>query len=146
MNHCAIFANPNPRRLSLTSSGYQISHRKFPWSPCHRRVLPGAFVPSSSHPWSLCAVVESSPCCHSRPRSSPFTRHHLPRPEPVTLSTMQAPSLSPRRHSRTHNNVVLSEPVTMCTPCRSRARNIVDLRHPRAHITIIPEPMTPLSP
>jgi hypothetical protein len=74
--------------------------------------------PSSSPPWSLHDVIESSsetPCHHSRPRLSPLTRRHLPRPEPMRPSTMHALSPSPQRRSRSCNNVVLPKPMTLCT-------------------------------
>jgi hypothetical protein len=70
-------------------------------------------------------------------------RRHLPLPEPVTSSTTQASSPSPRRRSRAHNNVVLPKPVTLCTPHRSRAHDADDPRRTQAHsVVVLPEPAT----
>jgi hypothetical protein len=107
-------------------------------------------VVSLSPSWSLCVVIESSsepPRHHSRPLLSPFTRRHLPQPEPTTPSTTQATSPSPRCHSRAHNNIILPEPMTLCTRCHSRAHSAIDPRCPQARSSVIlPEPTTLLSP
>jgi hypothetical protein len=149
INHCVAFANPNPQRLSLTPSGYQNFLLKISLEPGPSSTSPEP-KPSSSPPWSLHAIIESSPePLHRRypPRSSPFTHHHLPRPESVMPSTTQAPSPSPRRHSQTHNNIVLPEPMTLCTRRHSRAHDVVDPRRPWAHnVVVLPEPVMPQSP
>jgi hypothetical protein len=107
-------------------------------------------MPSLSPPWSLHTIIESSSeplRRHSQPRSSPFTHCHLPRPESETSSTTQASSPNPRCHFRAHNNVVLPEPVTLCTWRCSRARDAIDPCRPRACSTVVlPKPMMPLSP
>jgi hypothetical protein len=107
-------------------------------------------MPSSSLPWSLCADVKSSsepPRCRSWPRSSPFTCCHLSWLEPMTLSMTQAPSPCPQHPSRVCNNVVLTELATLCTRHRLWARDVIDLRSPWAHSTVIlPEPAMLSSP
>jgi hypothetical protein len=115
-------------------------HRRPPRSPWRHRVPPGASEPSLSPPQSLCTVVPNHGGC-------PFTCRHLPRPKSVMPSTTQVPSPSPRRHSRAHNNVVLPEPVMMCTLCRSQASDTIDPRCPRAcNAIVLPEPAMSSSP
>jgi hypothetical protein len=106
-------------------------------------------VLSSSPPWSLCAIIESTPeplRRRSRPRSSPFMHRHLPRLESVMPSTTQVLSPNLRCCSWTHNNIFLPEPTTLCTWCHSRACDTVDQRRPQAHsVVVLPEPTTSLS-
>jgi hypothetical protein len=121
------------------SSGCQNFPPKISLEPAPSSTSPEP-VPSSRPPRSLRTIIPD------RGRGL-FTCHHLPRPEPVTRSTMQALSLSLRRHSWAHNNVILPEPTTLCTPHHSRACDTVNPCYPQAPSAfVLPEPVTPSSP
>jgi hypothetical protein len=153
------FVNPNPRRLSLMSSSCQNFPSKIFLEPTPSSTS-SELVSSLSPPWSLHAVVESSPesprCC-SRPQLSPFARRHVPRPELVMSSIAQSLSPSPRRHPRAHNNVVLRDPMTPSTcailgtsaTSSSRACDAVVPAMPqsprRRRTRAVPEPAMPSS-
>jgi hypothetical protein len=131
-------------------SGYQNFPLKIYMEPLPLLTSPVEPMPSLSPPWSLHAIIDSSPepprCC-SWPRSSPFTRHHLPQLERVTLLTMKAPYPSLGSHPQAHNNVVLPEPVMLCTRCHSRASDDINPRRSWARSAVaLPEPVMPQSP
>jgi hypothetical protein len=86
-----------------------------PWSPCHRRVLPRASVPSSSHPGA-----------RSRPRSRPLRAPIFPN---LSWSRRQPCRPCPQAYN------AIPEPATMSSSPSPR----------RCAPHTIPEPTTPMT-
>jgi hypothetical protein len=120
------FVNHNPRRLSLTPSGCQnfllkiprsLRRRWPPQSPCRRRVLPGASVPSSSPPRSLRTVVPNhGRCPYVPPSSLTWFGGAVDNPGLVPKPATPFPRLQQRRPPRARDAV---HPVPFSSPrCR----------------------------
>jgi hypothetical protein len=167
-NHCAAFVNPNPRRLSLTSSDYQNFPPKISLELAPSSTSPEP-VPSLSPPQSLHTIVESSlesPHHRSRPRSRPLhaaifldlswwsRRPRRPHPqardavpEPATMSSSPSPwccaprSIPEPMMLTTHAVPRSTTPSSSLSPQRLEHAMTSNPHWPWAHSTVIlPKP------
>jgi hypothetical protein len=145
----------------------KISRRKFPWSPrrrrpprspCRRRVLPRASVPSLSPPRILCAIVPDhgrALCAlpSSPTRAGDVVDHAGAIPKPAMSFSSQQQCCPPRAHDVVHPEPFPSQwhsrPMPSLGPQHHRPPRICDVviptmpQSPQCHRTrVVSEPAT----